>query len=202
MYNVLFSDIDQHPNHINWVSLVKDLLSHLGFQYVWLQQGVGNETVFLSELRQRLTDNFVQNWNGRLQDSSRAICYKNISDFGFKQYLECVTVKKFRNALLRLRTSSHRLEIESGRWARPTSKPIAERLCFVCNKLEDEYHFVLECPVYNDLRCKYIKRNFWRRPNMLKFIDLLTSDNKSDIKKLACYVQKAFALRTELLYRA
>ena len=39
MYNVLVSDIIRYPNRINWVSLVRDLLSHLGFQYVWLQQG-------------------------------------------------------------------------------------------------------------------------------------------------------------------
>ena len=69
----------------------------------------------MSEVRQRLTDNFVQNWNSRLLDSSRASCYRNISLFGHKLYLECVTVKKIRIALSRLRTSSHRLEIEAGR---------------------------------------------------------------------------------------
>ena len=33
IYNILLSDVDRYPNHINWVSLVRDLLSHLGFQY-------------------------------------------------------------------------------------------------------------------------------------------------------------------------
>ena len=61
IYNILLSDINRSPNKLNWVSLVRDLLSHLGFQYVWLQQGVGNVNAFLGELRQRLTDNFVQN---------------------------------------------------------------------------------------------------------------------------------------------
>ena len=66
VYNVLLSDINQHPNWVNWVSLVRDLLSRLGFYYVWIQQGVGNSNAFMSEVRQRLTDNFVQNWNSRL----------------------------------------------------------------------------------------------------------------------------------------
>ena len=99
IYNVLLSDINCSPNKLNWVSLVRDLLSHLGFQYVWLQQGVGNVTAFLSELRQRLTHNFVQNWNARLHDSSGALCYRNISMFNSEMYLECVTVRKFRFAL-------------------------------------------------------------------------------------------------------
>ena len=92
--------------------LVRDLLSRLGFYYVWIQQGVGNPNAFMSEVRQRLTDNFVQNWNLRLLDSIRASCHRNISLFGHKLYLECVTVKKFRIASLScLRTSSHRLRL-------------------------------------------------------------------------------------------
>ena len=96
----------------------------------------------MSEVRQRLTDYFVQNWNSRLLDSSQALCYRNISVFGHKLYLECVTAKKFRIALSSFRTSSHSLEIEVGRWSRPVQKPIAERLCFLCNTLEDEFHFI------------------------------------------------------------
>ena len=81
--------------------------------------------------------------------------------FNSNMYLECVTVRKFRFALARLRTSSHRLKIEAGRWAKPTRKLIAERLCFLCNTLEDKFHFILECPAYSNLRSKYIKkRNF------------------------------------------
>ena len=31
----------------------------------------------------------------------------------------------------------------------------------MCNKraIEDEYHFILECDRYTDIRCKYIKTN-------------------------------------------
>ena len=176
-------------------------MSRLGFYYVWIQQGVGNSNAFMSEVRQRLTDNFVQSWNSRLLDSSRASCYRNISLFGHKLYLECVNVKKFRIALSRLRTSSHCLEIEAGGWSRPVRKPIAERLCFLCNTLEDEVHCILECPVYSDFRSQYIKKKFWKRPNMLKFIELMTSENQAVLQKLACYVHKSFELRTERLYK-
>ena len=48
--------------------------------------------------------------------------------------------------------SSHRLFIETGRWRKPVSVPIDDRKCIACDKLEDEYHFVLECIHYSDLR--------------------------------------------------
>ena len=102
-----------HPDKVNWVYLVRDLLSQLGFHCVWLQQGVGNEHAFLSEVPQRLNDNFIQNWSSLIHDSSRVLSYKHISIFSFNPYLEFVTVKKFRIALSRLSMSSHRLAIES-----------------------------------------------------------------------------------------
>ena len=60
-------------------------------------------------------------------------------------------------ALTRLRTSSHRLAIETERWTKPHRTPRFERKCQLCNTLEDEFHFVLECPLYRDLRVKYIR---------------------------------------------
>ena len=51
--------------------------------------------------------------------------------------------EKFRVAIAELRVSSHLLEIEVGRGARPSRTPINERKCRYCNKLEDEFHFLL-----------------------------------------------------------
>ena len=83
---------------------------------------------------------------------------------------------KFRIALARLRASSHRLEIEAGRWARPHI-PVGERKCGICNQLEDEYHFVLECLLCMNLRRKYIDRFYWNRPSMYKLVELIKFSN-------------------------
>ena len=40
-----------------------------------------------------------------------------------------------------------------------------------------------ECPAYSTLRSQYIKKKFWKIPNMLKFTELLTSENKSELQK-------------------
>ena len=69
--------------------------------------------------------------------------------------LEIVTVNKFRTALAKLRLSSHRLEVEAGRWARPSAIPFSERLCNACNKLEDEY-FALEHYIFGFKKIIYM----------------------------------------------
>ena len=53
-----------------------------------------------------------------------------------------------RIAFTRIRLSSHRLKIETGRWARI---PKQERLC-TCGAIQTEQHVLLNCPVTEFLR--------------------------------------------------
>ena len=46
---------------------MRDTLSQLGFNHVWLEQGVANPKVFLSILKARLRDIFIQDWKSRLE---------------------------------------------------------------------------------------------------------------------------------------
>ena len=80
-YELMLSDLCRKPNTVNWAFKVKDLLSSMGFYEVWLAQGVGNKNAFLSEMKVRLKDNFVQNWQSRPVDSSRARFYCFFSAF-------------------------------------------------------------------------------------------------------------------------
>jgi hypothetical protein len=200
IYNMLKLDFERDERKVNWCSMVKNLLCSLGFYDAWLEQNVGDVELFLSSVKQRLTDQFIQNWHSRLNDSSRALFYRNIASFQSQPYLECFSMNKFCQALSRLRVSSHRLQIESGRWARPVRIEINERKCNLCGLLEDEFHFVIECYLYNDLRKKYIPRYYWNRPNMFKFLELIKSDNKTVIRNLGIYVYNAFAIRNNVMY--
>ena len=106
-----------------------------------------------------LNDNFIQNWNSRLEESSRANFYTLFSNFDHQLYLETIKITKFRIALCKLRLSSHRLEIEVGRWAQPNRTPLDQRKCRICNIVEDEFQFLLECELYKQIRKKNILRN-------------------------------------------
>ena len=200
IYRLMQNDIEARPNTVNWASLLRDLLSSLGFHEVWIHQGVGNYNNFIAAVKQRLTDTFIQNWTARLEESTRANFYRTFAAFKLQPYLDNVNVSKFRYALSRLRMSSHRLEVESGRWVKPNPTPLNERKCLNCKVLEDEYHFVLECPLYDDLRKRYIARYYWVRPSMFKFLELLNS-NVGGIRKLSSYIFYAFSQRINLLYR-
>lgn len=66
--------------------------------------------------------------------------------------------------------------------------------------MEDEYHFVMECQRYTELRKKYLSKYYWQRPSMFKFVDLINSNNKTYIKNLGTFVYHAFKLRSDILY--
>ena len=53
-----------------------------------------------------------------------------------------------------LRAGSLPLAIETGRHRRPETVPLQQRLCKLCHsgEIEDEFHFVMSCRLYDDLR--------------------------------------------------
>ena len=53
----------------------------------------------------------------------------------------------------------------------------------------------MECTLYTDVRKSYLKPCNYVRPNMLKFIDLLTSQNSNIVKNLAMFIFKAWEIR-------
>ena len=109
------------------------------------------------------------------------------SEFGFSHHLDVVCIKSHRVALSRLIMSSHSLRIETGRWERPPI-PRQDRMCNVCHKLGDAYHFLLECLSFQELRKRLIPKYYWNRPSMYKCVDLLRSNNKKVLKNLAKFV--------------
>ena len=195
----MLTDIELRPNKQNWASMVKNLLSRLGFLEVWNAQGVGNINNFLYIFKTRVRDIYIyiQDWHSRLENSTRARFYINLSNFEFQRYLEVLQIEKYRNSLCKLRVSSHRLEVEMGRLAKPNKISYDNRKCRVCNVLEDEFHFVSICSLYKDLRKIYIKRYYWQRPNMLKFLELFATENITIIKNLSIFIEKAFKLRDQ-----
>ena len=88
--------------------------------------------------------NFINRWKSDLCNTESRILktyapYK--CDFNTESYLEVISVPKYRIALSKLRSSSHNLEIERGRYVRP-KKILDERVCMLCKVVDDEIHFV------------------------------------------------------------
>ena len=95
-----------------------------------------------------------------------------------------------------LRLSAHQLRIETGRYLQNRTDR-AQRLCTLCDKseVEDEYHFVIICPSYINLRQMYIHPYYFRKPSVFKFTQLMQNKKMSILKKLGKYIYEAFNLR-------
>ena len=59
-----------------------------------------------------------------------------------------------RIIISRWRLSNHKLNIETGRYTKPKTKR-EDRICTLCNVLEDEYHVIYDCPHYDQPRHTY-----------------------------------------------
>ena len=142
---------------------------------------------------------FVQIWNTRLYESPRARFYRCIiSDHKFHFFVDNIPIAKHRNAFIRLIVSSHRLRVETGRWQRPVI-PYEQRLCENCGRLDDEYHLLLECQKYHELRLRYIPPYYRIRPSMLKCTQLVNSHQKKTLQNMSKFVFECFQLNSQSL---
>ena len=109
------------------------------------------------------------------------------SSHNLQFYLDRPVNFMYKPYICKYRTSAHNLNIETGRYYNIDRN---QRYCNMCNAnaLEDEYHFILECIKYNDLRQKYIKPYYWRNPSVYKLVQLMSVRNIKELNNLGKYL--------------
>ena len=182
----------------NWLKSVKTELFRLGLGYMWTEQNTLSFSKHFPVIKQKIIDICVQGFIADINSSQRCVVYKHLIDHVTLQFYLCkpipMHIKKY---ITKIRLSSHNLHVESGR---TNNTPRAERTCFFCNlDVEDEFHFILKCPVYVDIRKKYIKKYYWERPSAFKLTQLLSVNNVKELCALGKYIRDAFKLRSNLL---
>lgn len=195
----LYDEMYDNPHHNSWISDVKDLLCSLGFSNVWYLQKVYNPCHLFAMVKQRLTDIFIQERNAFFEKSSKCYIYRYLTDsFDLQYYLRKNIPEHLIHYLSKYRLSAHKLAIEQGRY-RQTER--SSRVCKFCNfnKVEDEYHFILECPQYGNLRDLYIKKYYYLRPSTFKLIQLLSIRNRKQLNYLCVFLKKATNHRNTVL---
>lgn len=127
--------------------------------------------IFLTVIKNRILDQYYQNWYRQyINNSQRLTSYCRFKhEFTLEPYHYRIHEKHFKIALSRFRLSSHDLEIERGRYS---NIPREDRICKLCslNVVESAYNFLLVCPLYIDLRRKYIKPYYCTWPTLNKLI--------------------------------
>ncbi len=194
-YIMLKRDTDQNIsyNGANWAHQIKSILDQHGFTDLWENQ-FDTEIPFPA-IKQRILDMYHQSWNNDINNSNRLITYcRYKKSFSFETYLNKIPERKHRNALSRFRLSSHKLEIEKGRY---TNIPRDERICRLCtqNVIENEYHVLMACPFYRELRTKYLKPYFCRWPTIQKFNALMSTQSRQCLIRLSKFIYCALKLR-------
>jgi len=128
----------------------------------------------------------------------------------YVQFKECFEVENYvklshhrlqRSLIAQLRSGTLPLNLEIGRFR---NLNIEDRLCSMCNNnaIENEFHFVCECPAYND--CRSIMYESIRNSNTdfgaLGLREKFQYIMKSEWKILGKYLQTAWEIRTRKLY--
>jgi hypothetical protein len=100
-----------------------------------------------------------------------------------------------RSPLTKLRLSAHSLAIETGRYCKPTI-PANDRFCKACkDKVEDEHHFLIDCPIYNSVRDKFFKL-FNRKFNETTEVTigrLLNPSSSQDLNNICLYLKESYS---------
>jgi hypothetical protein len=195
MYNILKIDADNENSYRgkNWAYHIKSILQEIGMSNLWLTH-TANQNNFIS-IKNRILDIYKQDWYRKINNSSRLSSYCIFKhEFNQDLYLSVINTNKFRIALTKFRLSAHNLAIETGRHQ---GTPREERKCQKCtmNVIENEFHFLLICPNYYNLRKQYLKPYFCRWPTIKKFELLMTSRNPKEIINLSKYLYFAFQKR-------
>ena len=101
---------------------------------------------------------FKPDQNGR--DSNKLRFYSKCKGtFAIEPYCTLARSRSHRHWITRVRTSAHHLQIEVGRWTTPRT-PVELRTCTYCNtnSIDDETHFLWECPTFSEKKRCFIGR--------------------------------------------
>lgn len=109
-----------------------------------------------------------------------------------------------RKAISKLRTSSHHLRIETGRW---TNVAREHRICIQCrqNTVEDEYHFLFDCSRHiseRNISFEKIKNktniDLFDTPQRTENLQLLFKSNSiCSLNILGKFIRNSFSNRDE-----
>jgi hypothetical protein len=185
-----------------WFSHVNNILFECKIE-ASMSYSISQATNSLNICKVNLHDNFVTKCMKTLQQMPVLRSYVNFKTvFKLESYLYVIKDFKLRKCMSKLRLSSHSLNIERGRHTKPKT-PLEDRLCTVCDKseVEDEFHFLLKCPLYNIERACLLKVIFEAEPSMQCFSDLelfyniLASENERILFCVCKFIQKGFKKR-------
>ena len=130
----------------------------------------------------------------RIMESESSMCtyYRELDLMREANIYSTMLYDYYRVILTRWRLSNHNLAIETGRYTRPyTERP--NRVCTMCDLVEDEKHVIYICPRYNDLRLQHAQL-----VERLATVSEFLNPNENDMKEAASFLRSIESRRKDL----
>ena len=154
-------------------------------------------------IRRRITDNTSQNLITHIKHQNKKLSFlKDLKDVHQTEYYLNINNFENRRALTKLRTSSHKLKIETGRWQNIERN---SRLCQQCpgRFIEDEKHVTFDCTMHltdSDNTFRFIKLNtnidLSHKATQMENLKLLfESKQLNALNALGKFIKMVFKLR-------
>ncbi len=117
--------------------------------------------------------------------------------FFTERYLSFITTKRFRDTLTRFRVRACGLRSHKVWFQTEISENSS---CPMCGHLlEDEVHFLFQCPAYLHLREKYVSMESVSQPNWSNVRNILACENEPKTINLSKYLTFALDIRKKKL---
>ena len=141
----------------SWFYQIKTILINLNLAQVWDSEEVGTKSNWKTIIGRSLKSRELREWKARMANKPKLRLYRVLKlDLIREDYLDMDITFAQRKALTSMRSGTHVLRIESGRWEK---EEYNERLCKLCNNsVENEQHFFLSCYVLDRIRDSLVSK--------------------------------------------
>ena len=180
-----------------WVEDIRLELDKLGLAFLWFADY--DEKSAFKIIEQRVKYVYIQEMWSEIETMAKSKLYKYLVkshclQFHLTKSLPC----KIREIVTKRRISGHNLKIERGRYENIDRNDRKYTLCYM-NEIEDEYHFILQCPIYETIRKQYIKKYYYRNSSVYKLLQLLSTENIKELRGLGNFLISASNIRDRLI---
>ena len=191
---------DANSGHSNWVTSAKSL------QVLYNVDVSDSKHSIKAKVRQHFHSKLIQILQEQISQDKKLKTYALFkTTINFEKYLDIIPDYKTRSCYSKLRVSAHNLQIEVGRYKK-NKTPRDKRYCIFCQSsgihiVEDEKHFVMECPLFSEKRKTMLNTIYDKFPstkslnNNDMFIWLMSQEDSKSIQTFANYLRQAFTAR-------
>ena len=169
---------EKDKNNINWSNELLALLTKINYQNSF--HNLSPIDIKSAEIIMRNIAN--QQWKIELHTKPKLRTYLRFKDtFETEKYVQFSKNRLERSLLAQIRSGTLPLNIELGRFR---NIEIENRICTLCknNVIEDEFHFIMLCPAYDDCRStmfhNIMSPDFTNLSLDDKFIHLMKNESK------------------------